>query len=455
MSRTSRCAVNTAKIWSTVFSFYVKMSTVMRPKKFVKRPDDSGMKKEVDSLMTEIKELEAASNELTAQIDRVKFDARNVERKKQLQAELKDVISEQGSFKAERSAIQTQIKNVDMQVKKKIAEIQKLTSKTNFKSASEIDTRIKNLDELIGSGELRLAEERKLIRDLTSLRKLRKDFGEVESQQSAIDKDKTKIAELKDQLSNIGNKEVQARFESIQKELDEINSSNNSTYEQRNKLISKRNELRKSRNLKYDQIKKLRADFNAEFAKFKEQLAEEQRKRDAEHKAMQEEEKKLQIKEEAKRRLEEASVPAFTEEINEIHGLLLYFDSSYKKPQKNAVAEATKLEFTSESSGRKIEMPEGVEVLKKEQQPFFQGSGGKKQKKKSSKQKNFTVDPDVIVSLSNLSIQLPVKSDDVSTTVNTLKETLQALEEKQGEQTEKNTQRAKEEIAKLETEDAE
>lgn len=427
------------------------MSTAVRQRKFIKRPDDSIIKKNVEVLMAEIKDVDAATSELTAQIDRISFDPKNVERKKALQAELKEVINEQGAFKTERNAILTQIKNIDSQVRKKIAEMQKLTSKSNFKSAAEIDARVNYLDELIGSGELKLAEERRYIKEMTSLRKLRKDFAEVDIQQNSIKKDKTKIAELKEQLNHVGNKEVQARFEKILTELDEINASNNSTYEQRNKLIKKRNELRKARNSKYDEVKALRAGFAAELASFKEQLAEEQKRRDAEYKAKQEEDKQFHLKAEANRKLEEASIPAFTDEINEIHGLLAYFDPSYKKPQKNNVAEMTQLSLTSETTIRKVEMPEDVVILKKEQQPFIQGSAGKKLKKKSTKQKKFTVDPDVIVSLSNLSIQLPVKLDEVPTTVNTLKETLVALEEKQDEQTQINILRAKEEIAKLET----
>lgn len=88
--------------------------------------------------------------------------------------------------------------------------------------------------------------------------------------------------------------------------------------------------------------------------------------------------------------------------------------------------------------------------MKKEQQSFFEGSKTKKNKKKAAKSKNFTVDSDVILSLTNLSIPLPTKSDDVPNTINILKETLTALQEKQEEQTKVNIEKAKAEIAKLE-----
>lgn len=430
------------------------MSSTQRPKRFIKRPDDKAMNQDINALRDEIKQLDLSSNELNAQIDKTVLDPQTAEKRKGLQAELKEVISKQGNLKQERNAIQEQIKNVDTNLKRKIADIQKLTAKNNFKSASEIDSRIKYLDDLVGAGDLKLADERRHVKEMTSLRKLRKDFSEVEKQQEAIDKDKLKIADLKKKLSAVGNKEVLQQFEKIQKELDSINDSNKSIYNKRTELINKRNAIRKSKDEKYDQIRKLRAEFDAEFTKFKQALADEQKKRDEEYKAQQAEHKQAKLKEVAELKLAEASVPAFTHEINEIHTLLKYFDPSYVKPQLNAVADASKSTFDQKAVvGRQVEMPEDVVILKKEQQSFFEGSKQKKNKKKSAKSKNFTVDSDVIISLADLSIPLPTKTDDVPATVQVLKETLAALQDKQEEQTKVNIEKAKAEIAKLEAED--
>lgn len=425
------------------------MSNVTRGKKFIKRPDDAPVKKEIENLKSDIKNLDSTAAEINALLDRLKLDSATVEKRKALQGEMKEIIAKQSAFKTERSAIQSQIKNVEEQMKRKIAEIQRLTGKTSFRSVAEIDARVKSLEDLIGSGDLKLAEERRYVKEMTSLRKLRKDFAEVDAQQSSIDNDKKKITELKEQVGKIGNREIQSRFETIQKELDEINTSSKSIYDQRSQLMDKRSELRKLKDSKYDQIRKLKSDFDVEFAKFKEQLSEEKKKRDAEWKAKQEEEKQIKRKEEAQKKLEEASVPAFASEINEIHGLLSYFDPSYKKPQKSILANVTNLSFDAKTNIRKVEMPEDVVVLKKEQQSFYEGSATKKSKKKNTRSKNFTVEPDVIVSLSNLAIPLPVKLEDVVKTIETLKSTLRALEEKQDEQTQKNIEKAKEEIAKL------
>lgn len=434
------------------------MSSTQRPRRFIKRPDDKAVNQDINALREEIKKLDLTSNEINAQIDKTVLDPQTAERRKSLQAEMKEIILKQGNLKQERNSIQEQIKNVDTNLKRKIADIQKLTAKNNFKSAPEIDARVNYLDELIGAGNLKLADERRFVKEMTSLRKLRKDFAEVEKQQEAIDKDKLKIADLKKKLALVGNKEVQQQFERIQKELDTINESNKSIYNKRTELINKRNELKKSKDAKYDQIRKLRAEFDAEFTKFKKALAEEQKKRDEEYKAQQAEQKQAKLKEVAELKLAEASIPAFTHEINEIHTLLAYFDPSYVKPQVNPVVEATKSESSIDQkfpTARQVEMPSDVVILKKEQQSFFEGSKHKKNKKKAPKTKNFTVDSDVIISLTELSIPLPTKSDDVPGTIEILKETLTALQEKQEQQTSVNIEKAKAEIAKLEAEDAE
>lgn len=427
-------------------------STQRPPRRFIKRPDDKALNEQIDSLRAEIKKLDLTNNEITAQIDKTVLDSKTADKRKELQAELKEIISKQGTLKLERNTIQEQIKNVDTSLKRKITDIQKLTSKSNFKSASEIDERVKSLDELIGTGTLKLADERRYVKEMTSLRKLRKDFNEVEKQQEAIDKDKSKIADLKKKLGAVGNKEIQQQFEKIQKELDTINESNKSIYDKRTELFNKRTEIKKSKDVKYDEIRKLRADFDAEFTKFKTLLAEEQKKRDEEFKSQRAEQKQAKLKEIAEKRLAEATVPAFSNEINEIHTLLAYFDPSYVKPQANTVAEATKSTVESSNNIRQVEMPEDVVILKKEQLSFFEGSKAKKSKKKAPKSKNFTVDSDVIISLSDLSIPLPTKTDDIPNTVTVLRETLTALQSKQEEQTKLNVEKAKAEIAKYEAE---
>lgn len=419
-------------------------------KRFIKRPDDSAMKTQVSGLRKEIEKLDVSINGLTDQINKISIDSTTNAKKQELQKTLKELASQQGSIKNERQQLLDQIKTLDTQLKRKVSEIQQQTSKNNFKSVKDIDARINYLDKLVDSGELKLADERKTVKEMSALRKLRKDFGGIEKQQESIDNDKTKIAELKKKLNGIQNKEVQAKYESVQKELNEIRDSNKSVYDKKGDLITKRNNLRKEKDSKYDSIKKLRSEFDEEFQKFKTLMAEEKKRRDEEYKLRQQEEKKSKAKELAEKELAEASRPAFEEEINSIHNLLNYFDPEYTIPKSNTLD--NKSFKTSTNSIRTIEMPSDVTIIKKSTPDYLPASATKKSKKKASKSKAFTVPPDTIVALGELSIPLPTKQDDVPETIKTLKETLAALQEKQDDQTKANIEKAKAKIAKFEEE---
>ncbi|CUM63012.1 uncharacterized protein PRCAT00000574001 [Priceomyces carsonii] len=427
-------------------------ATRQNNKRYIKRPDNQALKVEIDLLKAEIKKLDLTNNEINAQISKTVSSPEVIEKRKQLQLQLKELIAKQAGVKAERNSINEQIKNVDQQLKRKITEILAQTSKNNFKNVQEIDSRVDYLDKLIETGDLKLADERRYVKEMSSLRKLRKDFGVIEKQQELIDQDKAKIAELKKKLNSVQNKELQQEFERVQKELNSVSSQNETIVNKRNSLFNKRNEIKKAKDEKYDSIRKLRSDFDAEYDNFKKAMADQRKQRAEEAKQQQVEERKQKQKEEAEKQLADASVPAFTDEINSIHNLLTYFDPTYVKPQKKTFDLNGESNNTPSNNIRKIEMPDDVVPIKKEQESFFVGSKTKKTKQKKTKAKNFTVDPEVIVALGDLSIPLPIKSEDVSGTVETLKETLKALEEKQDEQTKVNIEKAKAKIAKLEEE---
>lgn len=434
-----------------------RVSTSSRPtKRFIKGPDDKAQKKAINDLHEEIKKLNLTNDEINAEIEKVVSDPKLIAKRSELQKELKELISKQGSIKSERNTIMDQIKAIDQQLKRKITDIQAQTSKNSFKNVQEIDARVNYLDSLIDEGSLKLADERRYVKEMSSLRKLRKDFGSIEKLQELVDQDKEKISELKKKLNAIQNKEVQARFEAIQKELDELNVKNKAVSDKRQSLFDQRNKLRKTKDEKYSQIKKLRSDLDAEFAKFKSLMAAERKKRDEEYKQQQLEEKQNRRKQIAEKELAAASVPAFSKEIDSLHILLSYFDPSYVKPAaKNfdLIRQST-ASLPPSKPTRQVEMPEDFVVIKKEQESFVSASKSKSKKnKKSTKSKPFTVESDVIATLGELSIPLPTKTDDVPATIETLRETLKALEDKQEEQTKQNIERAKAKIAKLEAEE--
>lgn len=441
---------------SDSFEFSNESSSNSRPssRRFIKRPDDKVFKQRSDEIRSEIAKIDASLAEIDAKLTSSAIPSKTSEKRRQLQAELKSLIAKQATLKSERATIMDQVRLIDHEIKRRMTEKATLIpAKYSFRSGAEVDVRIDYLDLLISAGTSNLADERRFVKELSSLRKLRKDFISVEKIQAYIDADKGKIADLKAKASETHNKALQAEFEKTQAELNALSVSTDSISKTRDELYNSLRALRKEKDSKYDALKKNRADQDAAFAKFKKQVEDERRRYEEESKSEIAAEKLRRRKEAAKKELDVASVPAFTEEIDQICNLLKHFDPTFVKPVTSVVGAYDPLETTVNASTRKIEMPENFVVVKKEKVEFFAGSKSKKAHNKSKAAKKFTVEPATIVALSDLSIPFPTKEEEVPATINVLKETLQALQEKQADQTRTNIERAKARIAKVEAEE--
>ncbi|CAM9021311.1 unnamed protein product [Wickerhamomyces anomalus] len=420
-------------------------------RRFIKSPDSKVRDDTLAKINQEIKQKDIALAEINAQLKKAVTDPKVANERKTLIGELNELRKTQADFKGKRDLINNKIKEIDASLKRKIGEVQATTSKNNFKSAEEIDARIKKIDDNISSGDMKLVEERLAIKEITSLRKLRKDFSGIQTQQKSIDADKEKIAALKKELSGLNSKEVSVKYESIQKQLDELNLDNKSVNDKRTSLYNKRNALQKEKDALYNSIRKTRADFDEQYKHFKQALADERKRVADEEAKLKAEKEKSERSSKTSKILAEATQPAFEEEIDTVHTLLNVFDPSYVKPTKSNKSALEKSTFVTERQGRVIEQSTEDEIIKKDDNLFFAGSGPHKSSKKGKKgSKKFTLEPDVISSLGDLEIPLPLSQDDVPQTVEALKSKLQTFTATQEETTKKNIEGAKEKIAKLE-----
>lgn len=422
-------------------------------RRFIKSPDRKVHDETLAKLNKEIKEKDVTLAEINAQLKKAVTDPKVSNERKTLIDELKELKKTQADLKGKRDIINSKIKEVDASLKRKIGDVQATTSKNNFKSVEEIDARIKKIEDNISSGDLKLVEERLAIKEITSLRKVRKDFAGIQSQQKLIDADKQKIADLKKELSGINSKEVSARFEDIQKKLDELSLSNKSVSDKRSSLYDKRNALQKEKDALYNAIRKTRADFDEQFKQFRQSLADERKRVAQEEAKLKAEKEKSERSTKTSKILADASKPAFEHEIDTVHSLLTVFDPSYVRPAKNNNGALEKSTFlTQKQGGRVIEQNTEDEVIKKDDNLFFAGKNqnGSKSKKNKKGSKRFTLEPDVITSLGDLEIPLPLSQDDVPKTVEELKSKLETFTATQEETTKKNVEAAKEKIAKLE-----
>ena len=253
----------------------------------------------------------------------------------------------------------------------------------SFKNVDELDREIARLEKQVDSGTLRLVDEKKILADISSLRKQRKNFASLDDAQKVINDLKTQIATLKKTLDNPEAKTLSDKYTEIQKELDAIKAEQDSAFKNLNALRDERTKLHAEQQTKWTAIREVKDNYYKARKAYKEYEDEAWRIRREKQKAQREafeREKKRKI---ADKKLEEASRPAYTDEILVAQGLIRHFNPSYdfaalglsdKKDQASGFR--AEVGRTVDDSGMK-----GMKVLKKEEDDYFVGTGGKKGKK--------------------------------------------------------------------------
>jgi hypothetical protein len=138
----------------------------------------------------------------------------------------------------------------------------------------------------------------------------------------------------------------------------------------------------------------------------------------------------------ATRRLEEASQEAFATEIWKCENLLRFFkgETVTQSTEPKAAVPATPAARTVETVG----LTKITSKKDREAEEFLSGAGKKKQAKKPGQpkatqkpSKGFVLSMDVMASLGDLGVSLPVNEEAVKTTVEQLREKLQYFKDNQ------------------------
>ncbi|KAI5304980.1 hypothetical protein KEM56_005557 [Ascosphaera pollenicola] len=330
-----------------------------------------------------------------------------------------------------------------------------------FKNIDDLDREIKRLESQVEAGNMKLVDEKKALAEISSLRKQRKGFSGFDDAQKGIDDLKNQIATLKKTLDNPEARALSDRYAEIQKELDAIRAEQNAVFKNLNSLRDERTKIHAEQQAAFQAVRAIKDEhyqarkaykaYRAEASRiYRERIQAEREARDREHR-----------KQVADRKLEEASQPAFTDEIITAEGLVRFFDPSFdmstlglgqKKVETGALRAG--VGRTVDDSGMK-----GMKVLKKDEDDYFAGSAGKSKKGKKSKHNNaaaapstFNLSVGVIEELSRVKVDPPMSQDDVPAVVEKLVEKIKDWKSKQATQTEANIAKAKAEIEKLEKE---
>jgi len=355
-----------------------------------------------------------------------------------LRSELASIRAQQQGNKTSRGSVLEKIKRLDENLKVRIAEQKTARSRTPFKSVEEVQGQIDTLQRSVDAGTMKIVDEKKALGEISQLNRQKRGFAGFEEAQKAIDDVKAQIAELKKGLEDPESRALSERYTTIAAELDAIKASQDDAFKSLNSLRDERTKVHEEQQKKYAAVKEIKdryyharraaADYEKEARRIRD--AKRREENDAYHRGRRQEA--------AKAKLDDASAPAYQDEIRICGNLIAYFDpSSAAKadvagPGKFA-ASATR---TVDTSGFK-----GTKYVKKgdEEDSYFIGSGGKKGRKGRGaaaaaaangtsapasipvSEGKFSLDMGTIDSLGRIGVDPPMSQADVPNVVEKLK----------------------------------
>ena len=368
-----------------------------------------------------------------------------------MRSELSTIRQQQSGFKSSRGSLQEKIASLDAQLKNRINEQKTARARVSFKNVEEVDREIARLEKQVDTGTMKLVDEKKALAEISSLRKQRKGFAGFEESQKGIDDVKAQISELRKQLDNPEAKALSEKFSDITKELDAIKAEQDEAYKGINSLRDERTKLHAEQQEKFSAIRAIKDTYYQSKQAFRDYEQEQYRIRKERQKAENDAYQKEKRRKIADKKLEEASEPAYMDEILTAEGLLRFFDPSAPAASKSLrgpsgfAAEAQRIIDDSDIKGTKVSRKD------ERDDTYFMGTGGKKGKKgKKGGAKDatngspapgtptegkFSLSIGVMEELSKVGVDSPMSQSDVPSVVEKLKSKLEAWKSQQAGKT--------------------
>ncbi|OAL68966.1 nuclear segregation protein [Trichophyton violaceum] len=432
------------------------------------KPDENAYK---ISLANAEKDLATAQKKLEAIKAKIESATPNnqnspvAKRQQELRSQLAAIRQQQQGFKASRTALQEKINVLDASIKARFAEQKSQRDRLPFKSVEDIDREIMRLEKEVDSGTMRLVDEKKNLADISNLRKQRKNFSSMDDSKKTIDEMKAQLATLKKGLDNPEAKALSEQYTALQKELDDIKSEQDSIFKNIKSLRDERTKIHNEQQRAWNNVKEIKDNYhkarraNREYEQEAYRIRMERQKAERE---IYEREKKKKI---ADKKLEEASLPAYTDELLTAEGLIRHFDPTFdlasiglgKSQLPSSAAYRAQVGRTVDDSNIK-----GVKVIKKDDRDenyFMGGTGGKKGKKGKKgagaaqpEPSKFNLSFGVLEDLSRVKVDPPMNQSDVPALIETLVQKVKEWKSNQASKTAENIKKAQEEIDRLEEE---
>ncbi|KAK3622389.1 multicopy suppressor of BFA (Brefeldin A) [Elasticomyces elasticus] len=431
------------------------------------RPDEEVYKTDLAKAEKELKAAEERMKTLKAKLDNARpnnKDSPAGKRQQELRTELQQIRTQQQAGKSSRTTVMDKIKRLDENLKSRINEQKTARSKTPYKSVDDLQREIDRLQKQVDSGTMKIVDEKKALAEVSQLNRQKKAFAGFEDSEKAITDVKSQIAELRKTLDDPESRAMSDRYTAITTELDSIKAEQDESFKNLNALRDERTKAHEDQQKKYSSVKDIKDKYFQARRAAVDYEREARRIRDEKRRAENDAYHRGRRQEVAREKLDEASAPAYQEEIRTASNLMSYFDPS--STAKREVAGPGK--FAAPAS-RTVEGAEfkGTRVQKKdlEEENYFIGGGGKKKGRKNrgqgaegaaspapEKEGKFNLDIGTIDSLGRINVDPPMSQSDVPAVVEKLKEKLDFWKGDQDRKTKENVSKAQAEIDRLEAE---
>lgn len=434
------------------------------------KPDSKAHNEEMERIKAEIDKVQKKVTGVRAALSGEGQDTPAGKRRAALRAELDSLRSQQAGRKGTRGKVFDEIKALQDDIATKVKALQAAKSKAPFKSQSEVDAQIAQIEAQIESGAMKIVEERKALNEISVLKRSRKSLDGLTAQQTQIDQLRAEVEKLRGSLDDPESQAVSRRYDEIKQELDAMSKEQEKTVGSRSKLLSQRTALSKQLDdlyqLKRDRLTAYHGENDKYYAKM---TAERERRQEAQKKERQEADAIRQAHEDEEIR-ENAALPAFAKEIEDCDVLIRYFSGNASDAPAQAEAPAKDAAVPSLPEPRKADtsVPEGAVVARKkgeEEENYFVAASGKKSKGKKAKGQKLTLDQadeasasgalhvpfGMLSALLALSIPPPMNQGDLARVVDNVKLKREYFVSNQTRQTKENIDQAEKLIAERAT----
>jgi len=239
---------------------------------------------------------------------------------------------------------------------------------------------------------MKLVDEKKSLTEISGLNKQRRAFAGFDETEQTITDLKSQVAELRSSLDNPEYKSLSDEYTRITTQLDSLKADQDAAFKDLNASRDALTAARANQDEKYASLKKTQDDYYSQRRAFMDYDREAARQRAIKRKQEQDKYFLDKKRKDLDRDLEEASYPAYSEQIRACDNLIRLLDPASAKKETTSLpgqfaAVATRI---VEATGIK-----GTPLTKKnvDEEEYFAGTGGSKKKNKGRKNQRGTASP--------------------------------------------------------------